>query len=54
LSDEEAKIDPKQGDEEISQNKKSGLRFLKGISSYFDSEWSYARFRVPNDDNSEN
>ena len=53
LSDEEAKIDD-QGTETESKNKKSGLRFLKGISSYFDGEWSFGKFKVPNDDNSEN
>jgi WD repeat-containing protein 45 len=49
LSDEEAKAE-----EERPENKKSGLKFLKGISTYFDSEWSFARFKIPNDDNSDN
>lgn len=36
------------------ENKKSKLNFIKGIlPKYFDSEWSYGRFKVPNDDNSE-
>ena len=35
------------------ENKKSKLNFIKGIlPRYFDSEWSYGRFKVPNDDNS--
>jgi hypothetical protein len=28
------------------------LKFLGNISNYFDSEWSYAKFKVPNEDNS--
>lgn len=34
-------------------NKKSKLNFISGIlPKYFDSEWSFGRFKVPNDDNS--
>jgi WD repeat-containing protein 45 len=50
LSDEEAKTE----NEDRPENKKSGLKFLKGFSTYFDSEWSFARFKIPNDDNSDN
>ena len=32
------------------ENKKSKLNFMKGIVKYFDSSWSYARFKVPNED----
>lgn len=49
LSDEEAKVE-----EDRPENKKSGLKFMKGISNYFDSEWSFARFKIPNDDISDN
>jgi WD40 repeat protein len=52
LSDEEGKADP--GDEKRPENKKSAVKFLKGISTYFDSEWSFAKFKIPNDDNSDN
>ena len=35
------------------ENKKSKLNFIKGIlPKYFDSAWSYGRFKVPNEDNS--
>ena len=34
-------------------NKKSKLNFISGIlPKYFDSEWSFGRFKVPNADNS--
>jgi len=47
------KEDPKKdGDENRPANKKSKLNFISGILPYFDSEWSYGRFKVPNDDNS--
>jgi hypothetical protein len=61
LSDEEEnKVMPseeedlkKDGDELRPANKKSKVNFLSGIlGKYFDSEWSYGRFKVPNDDNS--
>lgn len=28
------------------ENKRSNLKFLGGVSKYFDSEWSYAKFNV--------
>lgn len=34
------------------QNKKSKLAFMKGISNYFGSQWSFARFKIPDSDNS--
>jgi WD40 repeat protein len=60
LSDEEeTKIlnnedeDGQKGDADRPQNKKSKLNFISGIlPKYFDSEWSYGRFKIPNDDNS--
>ena len=51
LSDEEAKAT---NEDNRPENKKSTMKFLKGISTYFDSEWSFARFKIPNDDNSDN
>jgi len=30
-----------------AKNPKSGLSFLKGIIPYFNSEWSFAQFRIP-------
>ena len=37
------------------QNKKSKLNFISRVlPKYFESEWSYGRFKVPNDDNSMN
>lgn len=60
LSDEEenkvmpaADEDDPKGDANRPANKKSKLGFISGIlPKYFDSEWSYGRFKVPNDDNS--
>lgn len=55
LSDEEAKIavpDEEQEDEARPENKKSKFSFIKGISKYFDSEWSFARFKIPGEDSS--
>jgi len=62
LSDEEAKVQPNEevdpngepkDEDNHKENKKSKLNFIKGIlPKYFDSEWSYGRFKVPNDDNS--
>lgn len=49
LTDEEA---ADQDDDNRPENKKSRLNLFKGIHKYFDSEWSYARFKVPNEDNS--
>ena len=35
------------------ENKKSKFNFISGIlPKYFDSEWSYGRFKIPNSDNS--
>jgi len=52
LKEEEKKAQG--GDGDRPENKKSKLNFIKGIlPKYFDSEWSYGRFKVPNDDNSE-
>lgn len=31
-------------DENVVENKRSNLKFLGGVSKYFDSEWSYAKF----------
>jgi WD repeat-containing protein 45 len=53
LSDEEAKAE--NSEDNRPENKKSGFKFLKGIGvTYFDSEWSFAKFKIPNDDNSDN
>jgi len=60
LTDEEAKIMPPEEEVDLDkiggdrpENKKSKLNFIKGIlPKYFDSEWSYGRFKVPNEDNS--
>lgn len=48
LSDEEAKAE-----NDLPENKKSGLKFMKSINKYFDGEWSFARFKISNDDNSD-
>lgn len=38
--------------EEEQHNKKARFGFLLGkLSKYFDSEWSYAKFKLPNTDN---
>ena len=42
-SEEELKEDE---DSKQKQNKKHTLKFMKKISKYFDSEWSFAKFRV--------
>ena len=42
-----AEEDHEDGDKR--ENKKSKLNFIKGILPYFDSEWSYGRFKVPGD-----
>ena len=52
LSDEEAKVaddgDKDGGDKR--ENKKSKLTLIKTfLPKYFDSEWSYGRFKVPGD-----
>ena len=54
LSDEEAKVvDPEDQGGDVLENKKSKFNFMKGIlPKYFDSEWSFARFKLPSDDNS--
>ena len=50
LSDEDAKMNDDE-EHDKPENKKSKLNFIKGIlPKYFDSEWSYARFKLPNDD----
>lgn len=52
ISDEEAKADTNQ--DNLPENNKSKFKFLKGIGvTYFDSEWSFAKFKIPNDDNSD-
>ena len=44
----------KEADDEAEnpKNKKSKLKILSGILPFFDSEWSYARFKMPSDDHS--
>jgi WD40 repeat protein len=57
--EEEAKVvnhpeDPAGGDKEENRpaNKKSKLNFMSGIVPFFNSEWSYGKFKIPSDDNS--
>ena len=57
LQDEEetkiaGEVDEEEGDAEQRKNKKSTFQFLGGLANYFDSEWSFAKFKVPNEDNS--
>ena len=48
--EEEAK---RLNDKDRPENKKSLLSAISGIlPKYFDSEWSFGRFKVPNEDNS--
>ena len=49
LSDEEAKGDDEAEEGDRPKNNKSKWGFIKGIVPYFDSEWSYGRFKVPGD-----
>lgn len=39
-------------DDTKPQNKKSKFNFMKGINNYFGSQWSFARFKMPDSDNS--
>ena len=60
--DEEAKFDmggsgapnasgtTNEKDQAKPQNKKSKLNFMKGLNNYFGSQWSFARFKMPNED----
>ena len=62
LSNDEKDGDGKQRDQELGasaaaddakpQNKKSKFNFMKGINNYFGSQWSFARFKMPDSDNS--
>ena len=54
--DVDAKGDPmlqaSAADDAKPQNKKSKFNFMKGINNYFGSQWSFARFKMPDSDNS--
>jgi hypothetical protein len=52
LTSEEVEKGDGEDDAENPKNKKSKLNFIRGILPYFDSEWSYARFKMPGDDHS--
>jgi len=42
----------KANEESRPTNKKSKLNFMSGIVPFFSSEWSFGRFKTPNEDNS--
>jgi hypothetical protein len=44
--DEEGKIDDEEDDKKKPKNNTHVFRFMKKFSKYFDSEWSFAKFRV--------
>ena len=48
--EDEVPEEPVKAKKAAPANKKSKLDFMKGIlPKYFDSSWSYARFRIPTD-----
>jgi len=53
LSDEEGKIEDEPEGEggDRPRNNRSRWGFIRGIVPYFDSEWSYGKFKVPGDSN---
>ena len=46
LSSEPGEIIEEQKSDETPKNHKHVFKFMKKFSKYFDSEWSFAKFRV--------